>query len=205
MPHTFVFDLTGQTFGRLTVLGYTGHRQWRCVCVCGKERVAFGHYLRRGVSTSCGCGNRYRSHGMRKSPEWKIWSGMRQRCLNRNHTFFNRYGGRGISICDRWSSFENFYADMGPRPSPEHQIDRIDNDGNYEPCNCRWVNKKEQSGNRSISRRFVINGESRSLASLAQERGMLPGTLHDRLSYGWSIERALSTPVRKKRSSNANN
>lgn len=209
MSATFVFDLTGQAFGRLTVIGYAGKRLWNCVCSCGATKAIGGHYLRSGTSRSCGClareiaGNRYRRHGMKGTPEWECWQAMKQRCLNPKAQAYPRYGGRGIKVCGRWMTFENFYADMGPRPSSEHSIDRKDNDGDYEPSNCHWATKIDQNRNRSIARVIDFNGVMVNGADLAEAHGMTTELLYGRLDYGWSLDRALSTPVRKRRASNA--
>lgn len=150
-------DLTGQVFSRLTVLEFAGlrHRQsrWLCACSCGKEKTVFGGNLKSGATRSCGCliaetvGNRSRKHGLSKTPEYKVWRAMFQRCEDRSSKSYRRYGGRGISICGRWRTFENFLADMGKRPSKTHSIDRVNNDGNYEPSNCRWATRKQQYEN----------------------------------------------------------
>jgi hypothetical protein len=157
-------DMSGQRFGRLLVLRRAGsdrHRcpLWACVCDCGAETTCRGAGLRSGRTRSCGCLLRegtsrgtYR-HGHRPrgraSPEYNSWMAMRKRCGNPNHLAFKDYGGRGITVCNRWqNSFERFLADMGPRPSLDLSIDRINNDGNYEPGNCRWATRKEQRQNR---------------------------------------------------------
>ncbi len=131
-------SLIGQSFGRLTVLECVGvdkaHRRlWRCSCVCGNFVTSTTYPLRSGNTKSCGCLHRdvITVHGMARSPEYAIWAGMVQRCTNPKERAFLRYGGRGITVCERWLSFENFIADMRCRPSSDHSIDRIDNDG---PC-----------------------------------------------------------------------
>lgn len=133
------------------------HRQFVCECDCGEMHVAKGKRLRNGAVKSCGClhqeGPWKVSHGEGSKPtrsaEYICWTGMKQRCLNSGHDSYPRYGGRGIRVCDRWlASFEDFLADMGRKPTPAHSIDRENNDGNYEPGNCRWATGVEQQANR---------------------------------------------------------
>lgn len=150
-------NISGQKFGMLTAMNV--HRtenkrrtRWFCVCECGKEILVLSYSLRSGLASSCGCKQKRYKHGhtikRRQSPEYSAWIDMKKRCLNPNNKDFSYYGARRITICNRWkNSFENFYADMGTRPKGMI-LDRRDNDGNYEPGNCRWVTRKIQADNR---------------------------------------------------------
>jgi len=152
-------DLTGQRFDRLTVvcrdgLDRGGHYTWICRCDCGVELSVSSNSLRMGHTKSCGCYGaeaRLKSntrHGKTGTPEHNAWAEMIRRCFDPRRKCYEYYGGRGITVCNRWiENFENFYADMGPKPTPKHSIDRIDVNGNYEPSNCRWATPQEQSTN----------------------------------------------------------
>lgn len=154
-------DLTGRRFGRLIVAERMSRinrgTRWDCLCDCGKHITVYAHNLASGCTSSCGCLQRearaarathgqYRNNSV--SPEIKAWEKMRERCLNPKDISYKNYGGRGITVCKRWLSFDNFLSDMGKRPSPKHSLDRINNDGIYEPSNCRWATRTEQNRNR---------------------------------------------------------
>lgn len=184
-------NLTGLQFGRLTVIAlapYTGRKpRWRCLCRCGEEVVVESSHLKDGHTQSCGCLYEEtrmgaRKHGARRTPEHNTWCHIVQRCTDRNDTSFHNYGGRGIKVCERWrDSFEAFLADMGPRPSPQHSIDRKDNDGDYGPGNCRWATAAEQSRNRRQNRFIEHAGETLCLKDWAGRVGIGSGTLSNRL------------------------
>lgn len=204
-------DLTGRSFGRLTVIEFAFNRKkkvyWYASCNCGSRKVIIvaANNFRNGHITSCGCYRRERMIERRRSPlianhrkEYKTWRMMKARCYDPNHHSFHRYGGRGISVCQRWlNSFEYFIGDMGKAPSSSHSIDRTDNDGNYSPENCRWATKKEQSRNRGNNRVISYKGESLPLIVWA-ERFSLPGyIISSRLKKGWDVERAFCTPIQE--------
>jgi len=136
-------------------------------------------------------------HGGRHTPEYAAWTRMKRRCYNPKQDHYDRYGGRGIAVCARWlNSFENFLADMGPRPSPKHSIERKDNDRDYEPANCVWATLTEQTRNRCTNKLLTYKGRTQCLAAWAEEIGIGRSTLDRRIRhYKWPIERALTTPV----------
>lgn len=153
-----LIDMTSMKIGRLTVLyrdaAASVEAKWRCKCECGADVVVGGYDLRRKTTISCGCQRidmtveRSLTHGLSRTREHRIWLGIIRRCTDERRPEYPSYGGRGITVCERWQSFENFIADMGKAPSNRHSIDRIDNDRGYEPSNCRWATPKEQRANR---------------------------------------------------------
>jgi hypothetical protein len=185
---------------------------WLCRCDCGNETtVATSNLTKKQPTKSCGChrreeiGNRSRTHGDGSIPrgiarEYAAWQQMKNRCLNPNDKRFADYGGRGITVCDRWvNTYENFLADMGRRPSSRHSLDRVDVNGNYEPSNCRWATNREQSRNRRDNHRLTLNGKTQSLIEWQEETGIHWATIKARLDTGWSVERALTEPVNTKK------
>jgi hypothetical protein len=159
-------DLSGQKFNHILVIervprerGSTGATKWKCVCDCGKNLVITGYELKIGHTKSCGCmkverirllNKKNYEEGFQKTSEYQSWKAMIHRCNNPNYRYYHEYGGRGISVCDRWRDFGLFLEDMGSKPSPKHSIDRIDVNGNYEPGNCRWATSEEQTRNSRV-------------------------------------------------------
>lgn len=209
-------DLAGQKFNRLTVIAEARLRRqpsgqvvryWECRCKCGAAVEATTGSLRSGATKSCGCLRRDQiierstKHGhapkvSARTPEYNAWKAMRSRCGNPRNQDYKRYGGRGIRVCARWDDFEIFLQDMGPRPTNKHSLDRIDSNGNYEPGNCRWATRKQQSRNREYTHRLNINGRTIFLPDLAREIDIKPATLRARLRSGWDHERVASTQLR---------
>lgn len=197
-------------FGRWTVLRFLRRTKfdiWLCRCQCGTEREVRLETLVGGMSISCGCykkemaTKRLTRHGRSGTPEYWVWAAMIQRCHNPNSVGYANYGARGIHVCDRWrSSFANFFADMGSRPSPKLQIDRKKNELGYEPGNCVWATQKENMGHRRNARLLTHNGVTQSVTRWGEQTGLGLHLILSRIDMmGWTVERALTQPRRKKK------
>lgn len=206
-------DMVGQRFGRLEVSAPVDNEKrgayWLCVCDCGRTTVTRGASLRSGHTKSCGClhdelsaqrtTKRNQSHGESDTRLYGIWVDMRKRCENPKHTAFARYGGRGISVCENWLEYENF-ANWAKETgySDSLTIDRIENNGDYSPQNCRWTTRKTQARNKSNNTTYTYQGKTLTVPEWSELTGIKPSTLYARLTgYGWSVEKALSTPPRR--------
>jgi hypothetical protein len=190
-------DITGQRFGHLTVVGRGGSTQkgqarWECRCDCGQTFITNGQHLRSGHTQSCGCikGKANRTHGMKGTPTHNSWCAMKQRCHYPRHQQFRHYGGRGISVCERWMRFENFLTDMGERPAGM-TIDRINSDGNYEPGNCRWAPEAEQARNRRSTINVTRDGVTKCIRDWCDELGLDVDRVYGRIRRGAIPEEAL--------------
>ena len=196
--------ILGQTFGSWRVIGRAVKPNFfLCKCLCGVVRAVRGTSLRASESKSCGCSRvnngRKPIHGEckkeKRSKEWIAWKSMKGRCNNPNNEDYSNYGGRGITVCDKWNhSFESFLEDVGRAPSLAHTIDRKDNDGNYEPGNVRWATRSEQTKNSRRARLIVFRGRTMNLCDWAKETGINRKTIQMRLDRSdWPIEKALTT------------
>lgn len=208
-------NLAGQKFGELTAVRRAGTRKrsasdvvalWVCRCSCGQEIVAQTRLLRRGKKKACGIdGHHYRptkGKGLAQlhSAEYRTFRSMWKRCTGRDLKNARNYKLRGIRICDRWKSFKAFFEDMGPKPTPKHTLDRYpNNDGNYEPGNCRWATTKEQ--NRNMRRNTVVEyqGERMLLLDVVERLGLNRAAVYGRIKMGWTLADALSIPIRARK------
>lgn len=197
----------GDRFGRLileslvTPSNYRIRRKWSCVCDCGSRKVVSESRLIHSGVVSCGC-YRYeiarsgRAKGNSGHKDYKIWDGMISRCTDINSTSAAYYYFKGIRVCDRWQeNFQNFLEDMGERPSMLHSLDRIDNNGDYCPENCRWATNKQQKRNTSANRLITYKDETLCMSEWAERVGLSYGVIQSRLRLGWSIDKTLSTPI----------
>ena len=209
-------DLSGDRYDMLFVIrridnSKDGHIQYLCQCDCGNYKIVKANNLRNGKTHSCGClkkkimaDKQYKhgdtgGHSGKSSRLYCIWSSMKDRCFRSNFRQWKDYGGRGIKVCDEWrnnySVFKTWALSNGYHEGLT--IDRINNDGNYEPCNCRWVTMKEQMNNKNNNHNISYNGKCQSLTKWAEELGIRRKTLDCRINrYHWPIEKALTTPVR---------
>lgn len=203
-----LIDLSGQRFGRLTVIeragSQWGHRTWKCVCDCGKVTIVTSSHLQNGMTTSCGCYQKQvakeanTTHALTKTRLHSIWANMIQRCTNIKASGYLDYGGRGITVCDVWrNDFKEFYDwALVNGYDDTMTIDRIDVNGNYCPDNCRWTTKLKQANNKRNNRMLTFGGSTHTLAEWSDITGIKQATLFARLKKGWTIERALTTPTK---------
>ena len=192
-----LIDETGNRYGLFTVVGRgenakNGQARWICRCDCGQERLVAGNALRAGKALSCGCRHKlglHRTHSMSGTRLYTIWVNMKSRCLKPNASGYSAYGGRGISVCDEWLSFEGFMEwAMSHGYNDNLTIERIDVDGNYCPSNCKWITSHEQAGNRQDSVFVTAHGKRMNIADWARELGCSPYTLYYRAKAGWTDE-----------------
>lgn len=203
-------DLTGRKFGRLKVIKYDGSNKygralWLCQCDCGNTKAIIGSSLLRGLTISCGCYNKEHSkevhlkHKQSYSKLYKVWQAMKTRCYSKNFIYYCNYGGRGIKICDDWKkSFLKFYEwAITNGYKEELTIDRINNDDDYKPNNCRWVTRKQQNNNMRTNIFIEYNGKKQTISELADKYDLSRVALYYRLKRGWNIKKALTTPIKK--------
>jgi hypothetical protein len=189
-------DYSGKRFGKLTVVERCGanlkfrHAIWKCICDCGKEVMLNAYKLKR--NKSCGCGEYIRKHNMSNTRQYIIWRNMISRCLNLKNKSYDRYGGRGITICDKWHTFEGFWEDMQDSYFDRLTLDRIDFNGNYEKNNCRWANYYQQANNTSLNVKYELDGEFYTANELSRIYDIPTETLRSRLKSGMTTEEAIS-------------
>lgn len=194
--------MINKKFGFLTVIGKStnngnGIYKIKCLCDCGKDHLATTAKVKSGRTTSCGC--KRTTHGLWGAPEYNVWAAIIQRCKNPKNCNYKNYGGRGISVCESWLKVENFINDMGKRPSKKHSIDRLDNDGNYTPDNCEWRTTKQQRSNTSRNVFYTHNGERLTSRQWSERIVGSKNVFDQRVNkLGWSIEKAITTPVKHK-------
>lgn len=192
----------GTKFGKWTVIGigkkYMGRSSSLCICGCGTERIVANNNLKIGLSKGCGCeriGPLQHGYATDNKKVYLAWKNMKSRCLNKNRREYKNYGGRGISVCHQWAdSFETFLKDMG-EPGHKMTLDRIDNNGNYEPGNCRWTDMKTQCRNTRDNVYLIIGEDKKTPAEWAEISGVKTSTLFGRIRRGWSARDAVFSPV----------
>ena len=198
-------DLTGKRFSRLLVIGIARvddnrNSKWKCICDCGNKVTVARPCLVQNHTKSCGCYQKEviktasLTHGMSYTMAYRRWSDMHARCTKRNGKTYKCYGARGITVCDRWKSFESFFKDMGS-PKKGMSLERIDNDKGYSKNNCKWATSTEQARNRRNSISVYYNGKTASLVEWADKLKFPYATLNSRYNEGWSIKRVLTTPI----------
>jgi hypothetical protein len=198
-------DLTGERFGRLLVIernGYNKHHQllWLCQCDCGNYKNTLGFVLGRGECESCGCLKKESiakvnyKHGKSQDGIYRIWRSMIDRCHSPTNHAYDRYGNRGIRVCQRWHDFEKFYADMGDKPKGM-SLERINNNKGYSPENVRWASSKDQANNTRSNVILELHGKKQTMQQWCDELGLKIGTVWARLNRGWTVEKTLTEAV----------
>lgn len=197
-------NIIGNRYGRWLVISInvseSRRTSWECLCDCGAIGTVRGSALKSGRTQSCGClhtegmRDRFTTHGKSKTPIYNIHRSMMNRCYLKTSTAYENYGGRGITVCDRWHSFENFYADMGDKPEGM-SIERLDNAVGYSPENCKWATGKEQGNNTRRNRYISYKGVTKTASQWGDHIGITGHSLLKRLRRGWSVEATLATPV----------
>jgi hypothetical protein len=207
-------NVVGKTINHLTIIteldrvgGVDSKTGWRtskrfflCKCVCGLEKRVSANEIFTGGTKSCGCikGESRKRHGMSGKPEYYTWSLMKRRCDSPKDDMYKYYGGAGVKYCDRWALFDNFYADMGPRPSSSHSLDRFPNgSGDYCKENCRWATHKEQANNMKSNVILDFRGEKLTMKQVSERLGIKYTSLIERLKNGWDMEKIINTPIKK--------
>jgi hypothetical protein len=199
-----MLDRTGRRYGKLTVVGFAGYNKgvvvWKCLCDCGNTTIVRGISL--GLHTnSCGCERKmlskleHTTHGMSKTRIYNIWHGMMQRCYTPSVQSYKSYGARGITVCDKWKTFDGFYEDMGSTYNDRMSIERKDGNGNYCKENCKWIPLEEQNRNRKGTYQFQVDGEYMPLKQICENHNMGYLTILKRLKKGMSLEEALNKPL----------
>lgn len=207
-------DLTGERYGKLTVIALvgidnSGHTSWECQCDCGNTKIVRGSHLKSGNTRSCGCEainqliQRSTKHGMEHTRLYRIWQGMMIRCYNPESNRYDRYGGRGITVCDEWKNDIKVFIEWAMKSGYQDNltIERKDNDGSYSPENCRWVTMKEQMNHTSRSRYITVMGVTKTASQWADETGVNSSTILERIKRGWKPEEAVMKPARKQEKS----
>jgi len=194
-------SITGQRFTRLVALKHIGLGKWKCQCDCGNTHIVKASHLLTGSVKSCGCLRKEKWHGMNNTRIYHIWENMKQRTMNPSANEYEHYGGRGIKVCDEWIDFKGFYSWVKTTNYNDEEkltLDRIDNDGDYCPNNCRWVTRKKQNRNSSMNVNITYKGNTRCLTEWGEIYNIHPKTLSSRIKNGWSIENAFTIPVASK-------
>ena len=203
-----VVNRVGEKYGRLTVVARATNKvetsgavraQWECTCECGNTTVTSGQSLSRGSTQSCGCliveaRKAASTHNMSRTPIYRIWNTMRQRCQNDKNPHWSSYGGRGITVCDRWQTFENFYSDVGD-PKKGMTLERCDNNKGYEPGNVYWASRLTQANNRRTNVYLSLSGETKTIAEWGRITGLGKSVIKRRLELGWPVWKVLTHPI----------